>query len=302
MARHRSPQGRRAHLRPPLSALVAAAGVGGAHRSIPLPQPVYSMPARFVATAVAGGVLAAAGQHVLADALPPAIDGANVLRVGVGELLGLAAAVPGPVPTSAEAASVRLGTDPLVAVAPVPPDPAVADAAELVKAVDLQRRAAQAAASAAAGVRVAEAARAAKAEPARVPPRAVAAGGVQMIVGRMSSGFGARWGVTHYGLDIAAPIGTPIHVPLDGTVVDSGPASGFGLWVRVRHADGTITVYGHLNRSLVRRGEQVSAGQVIAEVGNRGQSTGPHLHLEVITPGGRKINPRPWLDARGIGY
>jgi murein DD-endopeptidase MepM/ murein hydrolase activator NlpD len=127
-------------------------------------------------------------------------------------------------------------------------------------------------------------------------------GAVQMIVGRVTSGFGARWGTAHNGLDIAAPIGTPIHVPLDGTVIDSGPASGFGLWVRVRHADGTITVYGHINRSLVNKGETVSAGQVIAEVGNRGQSTGPHLHIEVVTPGGTKINPQPWLDERGIGY
>jgi murein DD-endopeptidase MepM/ murein hydrolase activator NlpD len=87
-----------------------------------------------------------------------------------------------------------------------------------------------------------------------------------------------------------------------GTVIDSGPASGFGLWVRVRHADGTITTYGHVNRSLVTKGEQVTAGQEIAEVGNRGHSTGPHLHIEVMTPAGIKINPRPWLDGHDIRY
>ncbi|NMH90322.1 M23 family metallopeptidase [Pseudonocardia bannensis] len=121
-----------------------------------------------------------------------------------------------------------------------------------------------------------------------------------MVVGRISSGFGARGGAQHMGLDIAAPIGTPIRVPMNGSVISSGPASGFGLWVRVKHDDGTITTYGHINRSLVKVGQRVTAGQQIAEVGNRGQSTGPHLHLEVTTPGGQKINPKPWLDSKGI--
>jgi murein DD-endopeptidase MepM/ murein hydrolase activator NlpD len=56
----------------------------------------------------------------------------------------------------------------------------------------------------------------------------------------------------------------------------SGPASGFGMWVRVRHDDGTVTTYGHINRSMARKGQQVGAGELIAEVGNRGRSTGPH--------------------------
>jgi murein DD-endopeptidase MepM/ murein hydrolase activator NlpD len=140
------------------------------------------------------------------------------------------------------------------------------------------------------------------AEAANATPRASGRRAVQMIRGRVTSGFGGRWGSFHQGLDIAAPIGTPIRVPLAGTVISSGPASGFGLWVRVRHADGTITVYGHINRSLVRVGQKVSAGQQIAEVGNRGQATGPHLHIEVVTPRGTKINPRPWLDQHSIVY
>ena len=69
--------------------------------------------------------------------------------------------------------------------------------------------------------------------------------------------------------------------------------------MRVRHADGTITTYGHVNRSLVSVGQRVTAGQVIAEVGNRGRSTGPHLHIEVTTPDGRKIDPRRWLTEVG---
>jgi murein DD-endopeptidase MepM/ murein hydrolase activator NlpD len=137
---------------------------------------------------------------------------------------------------------------------------------------------------------------------AKARPRGSVRGGVQMVTGRVTSGFGGRWGSFHQGLDIAAPIGTPIHAPLAGTVISSGPARGFGLWVRVRHPDGTITVYGHINRSLVRVGQKVSAGQEIAEVGNRGEATGPHLHIEVVTPRGVKINPRPWLDQHRIVY
>jgi murein DD-endopeptidase MepM/ murein hydrolase activator NlpD len=123
-----------------------------------------------------------------------------------------------------------------------------------------------------------------------------------MVAGRVSSGFGARWGKSHNGIDIAAPVGTPIHAPVAGEVIASGPASGFGLWVRVRHDDGTVTTYGHVNRSLVQVGEKVTAGEEIAEVGNRGRSTGPHLHMEVQTPGGTAVNPRPWLDGHGVGY
>jgi murein DD-endopeptidase MepM/ murein hydrolase activator NlpD len=73
------------------------------------------------------------------------------------------------------------------------------------------------------------------------------------------------------------------------------------LWVRVQHDDGTITVYGHINRSFVKVGQKVAAGDVIAETGNRGQSTGPHLHIGVMQ-NGSYVNPKPWLDAHGIGY
>ncbi|MFC6088702.1 M23 family metallopeptidase [Saccharothrix lopnurensis] len=118
--------------------------------------------------------------------------------------------------------------------------------------------------------------------------------------GAFTSGYGARWGTTHYGVDIANAIGTPILSALDGVVVEAGPASGFGLWVRVQHGDGTITVYGHVNEILVSQGQQVQAGQQIATMGNRGQSTGPHLHFEVWIGGSQKIDPIGWLGARGI--
>ncbi|GAA1353021.1 M23 family metallopeptidase [Saccharothrix algeriensis] len=118
--------------------------------------------------------------------------------------------------------------------------------------------------------------------------------------GTFTSGFGARWGTSHYGVDIANSIGTPILSAMDGVVVEAGPASGFGLWVRVQHNDGTITVYGHVNEILVSQGQQVAAGEQIATMGNRGQSTGPHLHFEVWLGGSQKVDPLPWLAERGI--
>ncbi|MFB9929730.1 M23 family metallopeptidase [Amycolatopsis halotolerans] len=131
-------------------------------------------------------------------------------------------------------------------------------------------------------------------EKARQEPRAHAP-----VTGTITSNYGGRWGTTHYGLDVANVIGAPVRTPLAGTVVEAGPASGFGLWVRVRHEDGTVTVYGHINRYTVAAGQRVAAGQVIAEVGNRGQSTGPHLHFEVWADGERKTDPLRWL--RGLG-
>lgn len=118
--------------------------------------------------------------------------------------------------------------------------------------------------------------------------------------GSFTSGFGYRAGGMHYGVDIAAPIGTPIYAAADGVVIEAGPASGFGLWVKVEHADGTVTVYGHMYRFSVRKGQQVQAGEQIAEVGNNGQSSGPHLHFEVWSPSGLKMNPLPWLNEMGV--
>ncbi|WP_442943142.1 M23 family metallopeptidase [Nocardia sp. NBC_00565] len=118
--------------------------------------------------------------------------------------------------------------------------------------------------------------------------------------GSFTSGYGERWGVLHPGVDVAAPIGTPIYAVEDGTVIDAGPAAGFGMWVRMRGDDGTITVYGHINTALVSVGQHVLAGDEIATVGNRGESTGPHCHFEVWLNGTDRIDPLPWLATRGI--
>ncbi len=129
-----------------------------------------------------------------------------------------------------------------------------------------------------------------------------AGGAVAPTKGRVTSCYGSRWGTLHAGVDIAAPIGTPVFSPESGVVLDAGPASGFGLAVYVQHGDGTVTLYGHINQFFVTPGQVVEAGQQIAEVGNRGQSTGPHLHFEVHDGGlyASRVNPTPWLDARGI--
>lgn len=123
---------------------------------------------------------------------------------------------------------------------------------------------------------------------------------VAPVEGIVTSPFGARDGSMHRGVDIANKIGTPIVSIADGVVIDSGPAAGFGLWVRIRHDDGTITVYGHNDRNTVTVGQQVSAGEQIAAVGNRGESTGPHVHVEVLPPGGQNVDPIAWLRLRGV--
>ncbi|WP_040869887.1 M23 family metallopeptidase [Nocardia exalbida] len=122
----------------------------------------------------------------------------------------------------------------------------------------------------------------------------------KFAAGTFTSGFGARWGVQHLGIDIAGPIGTPIYAVADGTVLEAGPASGFGMWVRLLHDDGTVTIYGHIDTATVSQGQRVLAGDQIATIGNRGFSTGPHCHFEVWLNGVDKVDPLPWLATRGI--
>lgn len=136
--------------------------------------------------------------------------------------------------------------------------------------------------------------------PAPAPPLTISPTVLPVVGGQISSGFGNRWGEFHYGVDIADPIGTPIRSVMSGTVLEAGPASGFGQWVRVRQDDGTIAVYGHVNDMYVQAGQHVNVGDIIASVGNRGQSTGPHLHLEIWDTDGTKIDPVAWLAGKGI--
>jgi murein DD-endopeptidase MepM/ murein hydrolase activator NlpD len=118
--------------------------------------------------------------------------------------------------------------------------------------------------------------------------------------GIFTSSFGYRWGVLHAGIDIANSIGTPIRAVSDGVVIAAGPTAGYGMWVKLRHTDGTVTLYGHINTATVSVGEQVMAGDQIATMGNRGYSTGSHLHLEVLLGGTNRVDPVPWLAKRGV--
>jgi murein DD-endopeptidase MepM/ murein hydrolase activator NlpD len=119
---------------------------------------------------------------------------------------------------------------------------------------------------------------------------------------RLTSGFGSRWGTFHYGIDLAAPMRTPEYAAMDGVVLRAGAASGFGLAVYILHENGDVTVYGHMDSILVEPGQYVEAGETIALLGNRGQSTGPHLHFEVHEGGedGERIDPVSWLSAQGV--
>lgn len=110
--------------------------------------------------------------------------------------------------------------------------------------------------------------------------------------GVLTSGYGWRWGRMHRGIDIAAPIGTPVVASAAGVVVTAGwNSGGYGNLVEIRHPDGSLTLYAHNNRILVREGQQVEQGQQIAEMGSTGYSTGPHSHFEVHLPGRGAVNP-----------
>jgi murein DD-endopeptidase MepM/ murein hydrolase activator NlpD len=119
---------------------------------------------------------------------------------------------------------------------------------------------------------------------------------------RLTTCFCMRWGTMHWGIDLAAPMLTPEYAAMDGVVLKAGAASGFGLAVYILHENGDVTVYGHMEKILVKVGDYVEAGQQIALLGQRGQSTGPHLHFEVHQGGmnGKKIDPIPWLRERGV--
>jgi murein DD-endopeptidase MepM/ murein hydrolase activator NlpD len=109
------------------------------------------------------------------------------------------------------------------------------------------------------------------------------------IDGRLSSDYGLRFrGMSpdwHHGVDIAVPVGTPVHAMTHGTVTFAGVLGGYGNVVMLRHSGGTRTVYGHLSRIDVSRGDAVRGRQVIGLSGRSGNATGPHLHFEIVRHG-----------------
>ena len=119
----------------------------------------------------------------------------------------------------------------------------------------------------------------------------------EQLKGVISSRFGASSSIrksTHTGLDIACAIGTPIKVTSDGTVVSAQNEGSYGNLVKVGHGNGIETWYAHTSKMYVKAGQQVKAGDVIAAVGSTGNSTGPHLHLE-IRVNGVATNPQKYL-------
>ncbi len=107
------------------------------------------------------------------------------------------------------------------------------------------------------------------------------------VRGFISSTFGPRSDPftgtqrMHSAIDIVAPKGTPIQSPADGIVTYAGPDPGLGNMLVIDHGYGVLTRYGHNNANLVREGQRVKRGDVVATVGSTGRSTGPHLHYEV---------------------
>ncbi|PKX60312.1 tape measure protein [Lactiplantibacillus plantarum] len=118
---------------------------------------------------------------------------------------------------------------------------------------------------------------------------------------KVSSGYGPRAGGFHKGIDFAAPLGTPIPAQYGGTVVQAGPASGFGNWVVIKPSGASVdTIYGHMKRMKVKTGQHVKAGQIIAWVGSEGQSSGPHVHYELRAGlGGKSYNPMTYGASAG---
>jgi murein DD-endopeptidase MepM/ murein hydrolase activator NlpD len=100
----------------------------------------------------------------------------------------------------------------------------------------------------------------------------------------------------HEGLDFSAESGTPIFAAADGIVTSAEQTPDYGKIVKVEHGSGLETRYAHASKLLVKAGERVKKGQVVAEVGNTGRSTGPHLHYE-IRLNGNALDPRKYLNA-----
>ena len=110
----------------------------------------------------------------------------------------------------------------------------------------------------------------------------------------LSSPYGARWGRTHEGVDVAAPIGVAVVATADGRVVQAGPRGSLGWAVELEHADGWTSRYGHLSAVDVELGQRVGAGDALGRVGQTGRATGPHLHLE-LRRHGEPVDPCPVL-------
>ncbi len=121
------------------------------------------------------------------------------------------------------------------------------------------------------------------------------------VNGKVSSNFGLRIHPIngdirfHWGVDISAPLGMPVYPIRSGKVIFSGYKSGYGNIVIIDHGDGLISKYAHNLVNLVKENDEVNTNTIIAEVGNSGNSTGPHLHFEIVLHG-KHIDPLELID------
>ena len=136
--------------------------------------------------------------------------------------------------------------------------------------------------------------------------------GSPMPGGRLTQSFGAtnlamepaatvdgvHYAHYHAGIDLAMRAGTPILAAANGTVIFAGRQSDGAVVVKLRHDDGYVTLYGHLNPDLdVKVGDRVSRGQEVGKEGSTGKSTGPHLHFGLYTKAGKAVDPTPYLKS-----
>lgn len=116
-----------------------------------------------------------------------------------------------------------------------------------------------------------------------------------LLGGSFSSPFGSRWGRMHKGVDWSCSIGTAVRASCGGRIVSAGWVNGYGNCIMISHSDGKQTRYAHLSKILVSTGQTVKQGEKIALSGNTGNSTGPHLHFEILV-NGTQVNPLNYLE------
>jgi hypothetical protein len=146
---------------------------------------------------------------------------------------------------------------------------------------------------------VAKARRAAAPPPVDLPPETAPAV-EQAHIAKPQPVRRARLLFMHDGVDLVAPIGTPIYAASDGVVAGAGPNGGYGNWIRIEHSGKLSTVYGHLSEFApgIEAGVLVSRGELIGFVGNTGRSTGAHLHFEIVS-GGKPVDPLAYPEIKG---
>lgn len=124
------------------------------------------------------------------------------------------------------------------------------------------------------------------------------------VAGAVTSAFGwRRHPITkevkfHQGVDLRAAYGQEVQAAAGGTVVFSGERGGYGSTVEIQHKDGTTTRYAHLSARLVKKGDEISAGESLGRAGRSGRATGTHLHFEVIAADGQRVQPEQWAGGR----